>query len=54
MKTTFALATLALVALPSFALAGGCNYGNQKQAMSCAEGSVYDSETQTCVPSTTS
>ena len=53
MKLTFGLATLALVALPSLA-AAGCGYGTQKQAMSCAEGSVYDSETQTCVPSTTS
>jgi len=53
MKITFGLAALALVALPSLA-AAGCGYDRQKQAMTCAEGSVYDSETQSCVPSTTS
>lgn len=55
MKLTFGLATLALVALPSFALAtGGCTYGKQKQAMSCADGTTYDSATGSCVPLTSS
>jgi hypothetical protein len=49
MKLTVGLAALALVALPSLA-AAGCSYGKQKQAMSCAEGSVYDSASKSCVP----
>jgi hypothetical protein len=51
MKLKFGLATLALVAMPSLALAtGGCNYGKEKQAFSCAQGSTWDSATNTCVP----
>ena len=30
----------------------GCTH-HQQQAMSCAEGSVYDAETKACVPMTT-
>lgn len=55
MKLTVGLAALALVALPSVALAtGGCTYGKQKQAMSCADGTTYDSATGSCVPLTSS
>jgi hypothetical protein len=51
MKLKFGLAALALVALPSVALAtGGCNYGKSKQALSCAEGTAYDSATRSCLP----
>lgn len=53
MKT--ALSVLALVLLPGLAAAQcwGDN-ARQQQAMSCAEGSVYDTEAGTCVPVTTS
>lgn len=49
MKLTVGLAALALLALPSFA-AAGCAHGKQKHAMSCAEGTIYDSATRSCVP----
>jgi len=49
MKLKFALAALALVAMPSFALAA-CGHGKDRQAMTCAEGSTWDSETSTCQP----
>jgi len=42
------------VVLPSFALAAGCNYGKDKQAMSCAEGTSWDSATNSCQPITSS
>jgi len=50
MKLTFGLAALALVAMPSFAMAAGCSYGKDRQAMSCAEGTTWDSATSTCTP----
>jgi hypothetical protein len=50
--TTFA-AALALATLPTLTFAAGCGYGKQKQAMSCAAGTVYDSDTHTCVPVST-
>jgi len=51
MKLTFGLAALALVAMPSFAMAtGGCSYGKDRQAMTCAEGATWDSATSTCQP----
>ena len=53
MKIKVLLAALALTAAPSFAMAmGGCGFGHAKAedvAMSCAEGTVYDSEAQRCV-----
>ena len=55
MKTKMLLAALALTVSPSIALAMGCGYGHAKTddvAMSCAAGSVYNSETQRCVPTT--
>ena len=55
MKTKLLLATLALAVSPSLALAMGCNYGHTKTedvVMSCAPGSVFDSETERCVPTT--
>ena len=45
------LATLALVALPSFSMAM-CS--SQEHAMSCAEGTVYDAESASCVTNATS
>ncbi len=49
MKLGIALSTLALVALPSLSFAM-CD--SQKHAMSCAEGSVYDAASATCVATT--
>ena len=51
LKTT--LLALPLLLLPGLALAQDCSYAKQT-AMSCAEGSVMDPETNTCVPVTTS
>ncbi|MCX8227670.1 MAG: carbohydrate-binding module family 14 protein [Sulfitobacter sp.] len=51
MKLGIALSTLALVALPTFGFAM-CT--SEQHAMSCAEGTVYDAETATCVIATTS
>lgn len=50
-KTTFA--ALALMVLPGLAFAQGCNSDMLHEtttAMSCAEGTVMDDETGTCVP----
>ena len=48
-------AALALLLVPSLTLAMGCSSEAQsEEAMSCAEGSVMDAETGTCVPLTTS
>ncbi len=45
---------LALTLLPGLALAGGMGcggtHGATQEAMSCAEGMVFDTETGTCVP----
>ena len=49
---TLAIAA-ALIAAPTLSLAEGCSYGKQKQAMSCAEGSTYDSASNTCLPVST-
>ena len=50
MKTK--LAVIALVLAPSLGLA--CPMKDGKQAMSCAEGHMLDSQTGTCVPQATS
>ncbi|MCX7565057.1 hypothetical protein OS189_01705 [Sulfitobacter sp. F26169L] len=47
MKMKIALSTIALILLPSISFAAGCSYG--KQAMSCAEGTVYDSASHSCI-----
>jgi len=47
-------ATSAIITLATAASAfAGCAYHKQQQAMSCAEGTVYDTETRSCVPLTT-
>lgn len=51
MKLGIALSTLALVVAPSLGFAM-CD--SQKHAMSCAEGTVYDAASATCVAATTS
>ena len=49
MKLRIVIATVA-VAFGSAAIAGpGCHTGHEKQVMSCADGTVWDSATQTCV-----
>lgn len=46
-------AAVALTLIPAMGFAYECNISKQKQAaMSCAEGSVYDSTAGTCVPTT--
>lgn len=55
MTLTFGLAALALVVTPTLALAaGGCDYGTRKQAISCIDGTAWDSATNSCVPQTSS
>lgn len=49
---TLAIA-VALTALPTLSLGAGCNYGKEKQAMSCAAGTSYDSATHSCQPVST-
>ena len=49
---TLAIA-LALAMAPTLSLAMGCNYGKEKQAMSCAEGTSYDTATHSCLPVST-
>lgn len=54
MKIKTALIAAALTVLPTLAMAQ-CNWGKSEQVtMSCAEGSVYDATTGTCVTSATS
>lgn len=50
MKIKTLTVALCLTLAPALAMAQGCNYGKHQQAMSCAEGSVFDAETRTCVP----
>ena len=46
-------AAVALTLIPAMGFAYECNFGKQKQAaMSCSEGSVYDAQSGTCVPTT--
>ena len=50
------LAALALTILPGLAAAAGCSHGSptsETASMSCAEGTILDAETNTCVPLTT-
>lgn len=49
---TLAIA-LALTAAPTLSLAMGCNHGKEQQAMSCAEGTSYDTTTHSCLPVST-
>ncbi|MBW4708496.1 carbohydrate-binding module family 14 protein [Roseobacter sp. YSTF-M11] len=45
-------AAVALTVAPMLAYAEGCSYG-KKVTMSCAEGTIYDSATNSCVATTT-
>lgn len=53
MSTKTVLIAIALTLLPGIALAM-CGHRQQQQVMSCAEGSVWDSEKQICTPATNS
>lgn len=53
MKIKTLVVALALTTAPALALAEGCNYGKQKQAMSCSAGTAYDSATDSCLPVST-
>lgn len=52
MKTKTLIAALALTLAPALAVAQGCSYSKQQQAMSCADGTTYDRDSNTCVPTT--
>ena len=55
MKTKVLLAALALSVAPGLALAYSCNMNRIDTAsMTCAEGTMWDAETRTCVPLNTS
>lgn len=51
MKIKTTLAVIALTLAPSFALAGGCNFGktNLQSVSQCAVGQIFDEATQTCI-----
>ncbi|MFY0648834.1 hypothetical protein [Sulfitobacter geojensis] len=53
MKIKTLVLSLALTAAPALAFAEGCNHAKEKQAMSCAAGTSYDSGTQSCLPIST-
>ena len=45
-------AAVALTVIPAMGFAYQCNYGKEQAAMTCAEGSTYDSQAGKCVPTT--
>lgn len=53
MKLRIALVAATLALAPTLGLAMGCNHSKEKQAMSCAEGTAYDSSTHSCLPVST-
>lgn len=53
MKIKTLATAIVFTALPTLTLAAGCNSAKEKQAMSCAAGSAYDSATKTCMPVST-
>jgi len=50
MTRTFMIAAVLALGTTSSAVAMGCNSMKGQQAMSCGEGSSWDSDTQSCVP----
>ncbi|MCC1492586.1 adenylosuccinate lyase [Cognatishimia sp. F0-27] len=42
------LTSAALIVASSLAATAECSWGKHQQAMSCAEGSVYDAESNSC------
>jgi hypothetical protein len=53
MKTKVVLTSVALTLASTLSAYAGCGK-HSEQAMSCAEGAVWDSEARVCVPQTTS
>lgn len=53
MKIKTLIIAMALTAAPTLALAAGCSYGKEQQAMSCAAGTTYDSASNSCLPVST-
>lgn len=53
-KTTMAAFILLLSPAAAFAYCNGGAHTEQQAAISCAEGLVFDAESQTCVAETTS
>jgi len=47
------LAVIALCVAPTLSWAA-CSAGHEKQAMSCSEGTAYDSASGTCLPQASS
>ena len=53
MTTKTLAVALALTLAPTLGLAMGCNYDKaEQQAMSCASGTTYDADTNSCVATT--
>lgn len=50
MKRNVVLTSAAIVLLSTAAAFATCNGKAHQQAMSCADGTIYDAETRTCVP----
>lgn len=53
MRTKVVLTSAALTLASALSAYAGCA-NHSEQAMSCAEGTVWDSEARVCVPQTTS
>jgi len=53
MKTKILLTSAALAMATAVSAHAGCA-AHKEQVMSCAEGAVWDAESRTCVPQTTS
>ena len=54
MKLNFTIAAAILAFAPTFASAMGCGHGHDQQAMSCAEGMVWDADKGICAEQVTS
>ncbi len=50
MTRTMMIAAVLALGTSTSAVAMGCNSNKGQQAMSCADGSTWDANTQTCVP----
>lgn len=54
MKLKTILAAFVLGVLPGMTLAEGCGWHTQQTANACAEGQVYDAESESCITPATS
>ncbi|MDP5215876.1 hypothetical protein Q5Y75_01460 [Ruegeria sp. 2205SS24-7] len=50
MKLRIIMTATVLSLAPGLALAMGCNYGHDQQTQSCAPGTVWDADSQSCAP----